>query len=314
MSTNPARPLIAIAGPTASGKSALAMQVCAAFGGEIVTADSRQVYRLMNIGTDKPSAADQAFIPHHMIDLVGPDESYTLALYQEQAYAVIDDILARGKLPVLAGGTPLYVNSVIEGWNIPRVEPDLSYRETLFREAEEAGLEVLHKRLQQLDPDAASSILPTNTRRIVRALEVIYRTGQAISAQQTKSPPPYSILPILLSCDRPALYERIDRRVDQYIERGLVDEVRNLNEMGYAFSLPSMSGIGYRQTGEYLEGKVTLDHAVQRIKWDTHAFVRHQANWFRRVHSGHILDVTTGEALDLIAGFLGVVQPANPIV
>ena len=294
------------------------MQVCEAFGGEIVTADSRQVYRYMDIGTDKPSKDDQARVPHHMIDLVDPNESYTLALYQEQAYSAIDDILARGKLPVLAGGTPLYVNAVIEGWTIPRVEPNLAYRDSLFLEAEEQGPEALHERLQQLDPAAAKAILPTNTRRIVRALEVIEQTGKPISTQQSKSPPPYVILPILLSCDRTILYERIDRRVDHYIERGLVDEVSHLHNMGYAFSLSSMSGIGYRQIGDYLEGKATLDAAVQRIKWDTHAFVRHQANWFRRVTDGHILDVTsqppTGEALSLVKEFLRVVPHANGIV
>jgi tRNA dimethylallyltransferase len=270
----------------------------------------------MDIGTDKPSSQEQVRVRHHMIDLVDPDESYTLALYQEQAYRSINDILDRGKLPVLAGGTPLYVNAVVEGWNIPRVEPNLSYREALFREAEEQGPEALHERLRALDPDAAIAILPTNTRRIVRALEVIDRTGQAISAQQTKAPPPYSILPILLSCDRALLYERIDRRVDSYIERGLVDEVRHLHDRGYDYTLPSMSGIGYRQIGEYLEGQATLEHAVQRIKWDTHAFVRHQANWFRRVSNGHVLDVSqespAPEALRLVEDFLSVVRPPKP--
>jgi tRNA dimethylallyltransferase len=312
------RPLIAIFGPTASGKSALAMQVCEMLAGEIVAADSRQVYRHMNIGTDKPSAGEQARVPHHMIDLVNPEESYTLALYQEQAYHAIDDILSRGKLPVLAGGTPLYVNAVIEGWNIPRVEPNHAYRDALFLEAEEQGPETLHDRLRDLDPDSAAAILPTNTRRIVRALEVINLTGQPISAQQTKTPPPYSILPILLSCDRTVLYERIDSRVDRYIKRGLVDEVSHLHDMGYAFTLPSMSGIGYRQIGEFLGGKVTLEHAVQRIKWDTHAFVRHQSNWFRRVTNGHVIDVThespAPEALHRIEAFLSVVQAPKPIV
>jgi tRNA dimethylallyltransferase len=313
-----ARPLVAILGPTASGKSALAMQVCERFGGEIVTADSRQVYRYMDIGTDKPSKQEQARVPHHLIDLVNPDESYTLALYQEQAYQAIDDILARGKLPVLAGGTPLYVNAVIEGWNIPKVEPDQAYRDALFQEADEQGPEVLHERLRALDPASAEGILPTNTRRIVRALEVINSTGQPISAQQTKTPPPYAIMPLLLSCDRTVRYERIDRRVDGYIDRGLVGEVRNLHDMGYDYTLPSMSGIGYRQIGEYLEGKVALDQAVQRIKWDTHAFVRHQANWFRRVNDGLVLDVTqelpVAEALRSVQAFVSVVPGSKRVV
>jgi tRNA dimethylallyltransferase len=294
------------------------MAVCEAFGGEIISADSRQVYRYMDIGTDKPSSGDQARIPHHMIDIVDPDQSFTLGLYQEQAYAVIDDVLARGKVPVLAGGTPLYVNAVLEGWTIPRVEPNVAYRDALFAEAEDIGSEALHARLHELDAAAAKAILPTNTRRIVRALEVIEQTGVPISAQQTKSPPPYRILPVLLTCERPILYERIDGRVDQYIARGLVDEVRKLNESGYGFDLPSMSGIGYRQIGEYLEGKATLEAAVQRVKWDTHAFVRHQANWFRRFKDGHRFDVThqppTREVLALVGEFLRVVPPTNGVV
>ena len=213
-------PLVAIFGPTASGKSALAIEVCEAFNGEIVTADSRQVYRYMDIGTDKPGQGRQAQVPHHMIDLVDPDESYTLAMYQQQAYETIDDVLQRGKLPVLAGGTPLYVNAVVEGWVIPRVEPDLALRAELEAEAGRIGSEQLHRRLQSFDPAAAAGILPTNTRRIIRALEVIEQTGYPMSKQQGKAAPPYKILQICLQCDRSVLYDRIDARVDGYIERG----------------------------------------------------------------------------------------------
>jgi tRNA dimethylallyltransferase len=290
-------PLIAITGPTASGKSALALQLGEELGAEIVTADSRQVYKLMDIGTAKPSAEEQARLPHHMIDLVYPDEPYTLALYQRQAYATIDEVLSRGKLPILAGGTPLYVNAVLEGWTIPEVEPDLGLRARLEAEAEAAGPEQLHRRLAELDPDAAAGILPSNTRRIVRALEVIERTGKPISAQQAKGPPPYRILTIVLDCERPELYRRIDQRVDRQIEQGLVEEVRGLHNMGYGFDLPSMSGIGYRQIGEYLTGRATLEQAVQRIKWDTHSFVRHQVNWFRRARTAAHIDATNSDPL-----------------
>ena len=311
-------PIIAIFGPTASGKSALAVSVCETFGGEIVSADSRQVYRSMDIGTDKPGPHVRARIRHHMIDIVDPDEPYTLALYQQGAYAAIDDILSRGRVPVLAGGTPLYVNAVIEGWTIPRVEPDPAFRDALARQAEEEGPAPLHARLRELDPQSAATILPTNARRIIRALEVIHVTGRPISAQQAKSPPPYHILPILLECERTSLYKRIDERVDSYIERGLVEEVRQLNAQGYAFDLPSMSGIGYRQIGDYLLGKATLDEAIQRIKWDTHAFVRHQSNWFRRVQNAKCLDVThespQDDALSVIHDFLAVALPPSPNV
>jgi tRNA dimethylallyltransferase len=308
--TNKLPHLIAIFGPTAAGKSALAISVSEELGGEIVSADSRQVYRYMDIGTDKPGTEEQARIPHHMIDLVDPDESFTLALYQEQAYVAIDDILSRGRLPVLVGGTPLYINSVIEGWNIPRVEPDLILRAALEAEALMNGPATLYSRLKEIDPQAARNILPTNSRRIIRALEVIKQTGQAISAQQTKQPPPYNILPIRLECERSVLYKRIDDRVDNYIARGLVEEVEALHSMGYSFDLPSMSGIGYRQIGDYLQGLATLADAIQRTKWDTHAFVRHQGNWFRRKGDAHTFDVTyfpaTEAALSLARNWLAV--------
>ena len=286
------------------------MAVCQEFEGEIVSADSRQVYRYMDIGTDKASRADRAIVPHHMIDLVDPDESYTLAMYQEQAYNVIDDILMRNRLPLLAGGTPLYVNAVIEGWTIPRVEPDPALRTALEAEASENGPRPLFERLQALDPAAAAKILPTNTRRIIRALEVIEQTGKPMSAQQSKQPPPYSILPICLDCERRVLYDRVDARVDSYIDRGLVQEVEALHARGYSFDLPSMSGIGYRQIGEYLRGRATLPDAVQRTKWDTHAFVSHQGNWFRRSTTAHRFDGTEKPATDavlrLIHTLLGV--------
>jgi tRNA dimethylallyltransferase len=286
------------------------MAVCEELGGEIVSADSRQVYRYMDIGTDKPGATERAHVPHHMIDLVNPDESYTLALYQQQAYQVIDDILSRGNLPVLAGGTPLYVNAVTEGWTIPHVEPDLGFRAELESEAEKHGTQQLYTRLAELDPQAAQTILPSNTRRIIRALEVIHETGRPMSHQQSKNPPAYLILPVRMECERSVLYKRIDDRVERYIERGLVDEVSALHERGYSFDLPSMSGIGYRQIGEYLRGRATLAEAIQRIKWDTHAFVRHQGNWFRRAKDAHTYYATsappTAAVMELIKDFLNV--------
>lgn len=198
---------------------------------------------------------------------------------------------------MLAGGTPLYVNAVLEGWTIPEVEPDMELRAKLEAEAEAHGPGQLHRRLEQLDPGAAAGILPSNTRSIVRALEVIERTGRPISAQQDKGPPPYRVLAIVLHCDRPELYRRIDLRVDRQIERGLVEEVAGLHARGYGFDLPSMSGIGYRQIGEYLMGRATLEQAVQRMKWDTHAFSRHQGNWFRRAKTAVQIDVTETDPL-----------------
>lgn len=292
--------LVSITGPTASGKSALAHRLCKELGGEIVTADSRQVYRLMDIGTEKPSRLEQEQVPHHLLDIVYPDEPYTLAIYQAAAYCTINGIVARHRLPVLVGGTPLYANAVLEGWTIPQVEPDLALRARLEAEACLIGSERLHSRLATLDPKAAESILPSNTRRIVRALEVIQQTGEPISAQQGKTPPPYRILSIVLGCERRELYRRIDTRVDEQIGRGLVEEVDRLHKMGYSFDLPSMSGIGYRQIGEYLQGTATLPEAVQRMKWDTHSFARHQGNWFRRAKTAHLVDVTAEDPFNLV--------------
>ena len=288
--------LIAIVGQTATGKSALAVRLAQSLDGEVVTADSRQVYRGMDIGTDKPSEQERGGVPHHMIDLVDPDVSYTLALYQARAYEVINDIISRGRLPILAGGTPLYLNAVLEGWTIPRVVPDMGLRARLEQEAARVGPAHLHERLRALDPDAAAGILPSNTRRIVRALEVIEVTGQSISAQQRKVPPPYKILTIGLTAPREQVYALIDARVDGQVERGLIGEVAGLNARGYTFDLPAMSGLGYRQIGAYLQGLATLPEAVQRIKWDTHAFARHQGNWFRRMTDTRWLDVTAIDA------------------
>lgn len=288
-------PLIAITGPTASGKSSLAMELCAAIGGEIVSADSCQVYKLMDIGTAKPSQEEQARIPHHLIDVVYPDEPYTLALYQEDAHRAINEVRARRSVPVLVGGTPLYVNAVVEGWTIPRIEPDTDLRARLEGEAAKDGPEHLHRRLSGLDPAAAAKILPTNTRRLVRALEVIERTGEPISAQQGKTPPPYRLLSFVLQCERQELYRRIDARVDEQISRGLVAEVEHLNSLGYSYELRAMSGIGYRQIGAYLQGLSTLEQAVQRTKWDTHNFARHQGNWFRRATEAATVNATQGD-------------------
>ncbi|MEO6457401.1 MAG: tRNA (adenosine(37)-N6)-dimethylallyltransferase MiaA [Chloroflexia bacterium] len=291
-------PLLAVVGQTAVGKSALALSLTEVFEGEIVTADSRQVYKYMDVGTDKPSIGDRQRVAHHLIDLVEPDVAFTLADYQALAYNVIAGVTGRGGLPILAGGTPLYANAVLEGWTIPQVEPDMELRAELEAEAEQTNPNLLHARLAELDPQAASTILPSNTRRIVRALEVITRTGKPISAQQGRTAPPYRILRLGLACDRTELYRRIDARVDLQIERGLVDEVRSLHDRGYAFDLRSMSGIGYRQIGAYLQGTATLEEAIQRIKWDTHSFARHQANWFQRAVDTVWLDATDNDRLE----------------
>lgn len=276
-------PLLAIVGPTAVGKTALSLHLARVFNGEIVSADSRQVYRWMDIGTAKPTPAERAAVPHHLIDVVDPDEEFSLALYQDMATAAIADIAARGKSPLLVGGTGQYLAAVLQGWQLPRVAPRPDIRAALERQAAELGAEALYERLKAVDPVAAARILPGNVRRIIRALEVYEATGKPISEQRSVQPPPYRTTTIWLTLPAPVLYARIDARVDAMMAAGLLDEVRGLLERGYHWDLPSMSGLGYREFRPYFEGRATLDEAVARLKYDTHAFARRQPAWFRRL-------------------------------
>jgi len=273
--------LVVIVGPTAVGKTRLALRLAGQLGAEIVSADSRQVYRGMDIGTDKPTAEERQRVPHHLVDIVDPDEEFTLARYQDMAYAAVEDVLARGRLPLLVGGTGLYIKAVAEGWSIPRVRPNEALRTELYREAKVEGGVALHARLRQVDPVAAEKIDPRNVRRVIRALEVYLETGRPISELQRRRPSPYRVLQIGLTMERAALYRRIDQRVDRMIGRGLVEEVRGLVEQGCGYELPAMSGLGYRQVGCYLRGEINLEEAIRLIKRDTRRFVRQQYNWFR---------------------------------
>jgi tRNA dimethylallyltransferase len=299
--------MLVIVGPTAVGKTALAVRLAEAVGGEVVSADSRQVYRGMDVGTAKATPQERARVAHHLLDIVDPDEALSLAQFQALAYAAIDDILARGRVPFLVGGTGQYVMAVVEGWQVPRVPPDESLREELYRQAEEAGPEALHSRLGELDSIAARRIDPRNVRRVIRALEVCLTTGRPISEQQEKSPR-YQPLMIGLTLPRPQLYRRIDERVGRMIEAGLEDEVRRLIAAGYGFDLPAMSGVGYGQFAPYLAGEAGLADVIRDIKQATRRFVRHQDNWFRRddprIHWLAAHPDPYPSALDLVRRFL----------
>ena len=281
-------PLIVLVGPTAVGKTELSLQLAERIDGEIVSADSRLLYRGMGIGTAKPTPAESARVPHHLIDVANPDEVWSVARYQDAAYAAIDDIHRRGKVPLLVGGTGQYVWAVVEGWQVPRVPPRPGLREALERWGEALGPEALHARLARLDPEAAARILPSNLRRTVRALEVIFSTGRRFSEQQGKTPPPYRILILGLTRPRPELHTRIDARIEAMLAAGWLDEVRRRLEAGYSPDLPAMSGIGYAELTTYLQGKIPLEEAVRRIQKRTRRFVRRQANWFKaddaRIH------------------------------
>lgn len=289
--------LLAIVGPTASGKTRLAITLAEALGGEIVGADSRQIYREMDIATAKPTPAERAQAPHHLIDFLRPDERYTLALYQHDAMATINAIIARGRVPLLVGGTGLYIRAITDGLVIPEVPPQPELRAQWETYAAEHGSEALYQILLERDPAAVQFIAATNVRRIVRALEVQEVTGTPFSHLQQKRPIPFALHIIGLNTDRALLYERADRRVDEMVTLGLVQEVERLVESGYNWSLPSMSGLGYRQIGQYLRGEMSLADAVQRLKFDTHDFIRRQLVWFRpdqRIHWYDCLDAQLG--------------------
>ncbi|NTV63030.1 MAG: tRNA (adenosine(37)-N6)-dimethylallyltransferase MiaA [Oscillochloris sp.] len=275
--------LTAIVGATAVGKTAMAVDLAQRIGGEIISADSRQIYRQMNIGTAKPSAADLAAVPHHLVDICDPDAEFSLATYQDLALSAIADVLARGCTPLLVGGTGQYLAALLEGWQIPRVPPQPALRADLERQAEARGPESLHAWLSSVDPAAATQIASTNLRRVIRALEVYLVSGEPISAQQTSQPPPYRIRTIWLQREREDLYRRADARVEAMITAGLADEVAALRARGYGWDLPAMSSLGYIQLRPYLEGGAGLAECVERLKFDTHSFIRRQGAWFRRL-------------------------------
>ena len=280
--------MIAIVGPTAVGKSELALHLAQYFPLEIISADSRQVYRYMDIGTNKPTWAERASVPHHVIDVVEPDEDFSLAMYHQLAIEALKAIQQKGKLPVLVGGSGLYVWSLVEGWKIPQVPPDQELRRRLEARAEQEGSQSLYQELQDIDPSAAAKISPRNIRRVIRALEIYHATGQFLSQLQRKESPGFPILLIGLTQERSGLYRKIDWRVDKMLQRGLVEEVEQLLKKGYSSSLPSMSGIGYKQIGQFLRGEMTLPQSIDKIKYETHRLARHQYAWFRlsdsRIH------------------------------
>ncbi len=274
--------LVAIVGPTGIGKSRLALNLAGLFSGEIVSADSRQVYRYMDIGTAKPSPQELSTVPHHLINIVDPDDDFSLALYLKMATQVIDDIFQRDRLPFLVGGTGLYARAVLEGWQVPEVTPDSEFRYNAEKRAAERSIDDIYEELVAADPEAAAKIDRRNVRRVIRALEVHAGTGKAFSRLGRKQAPDFIPFIIGLTADRTELYRMVDRRVDEMIEHGFVREVEKLQEMGYDLDLPSMSGIGYRQIGQVLKDELPLEEARLKIKTETHRFIRHQYAWFRR--------------------------------
>lgn len=304
------RRLVSVAGPTASGKTELALRLANRFDGEIVGADSRQLYRGLDVGTAKPTPAQRALVPHHLVDVADPAEALGLARYLELAHAALDDIWRRGRIPFLVGGTGQYIWALLEGWTVPRVPPDEVLRSALTARAEREGAGALHAELARVDPLAAAKIHPSNVRRVVRALEVIRRTGRPISACQQKRPLPCDRLVLALRVDRDTLYRRIDERVERMVAGGLVEEVRRLLARGYGRGLPAMCGIGYEEICGYLDGELSLEEAGRRIKTETHRLARHQTTWFppedRRLTWVDADEAGWQRAEELVASFLAV--------
>ena len=300
--------LIAIVGPTGIGKSSMAVHLARLFNGEIVNADSRQVYRHMDIGTAKPGPEELSLVPHHLIGIINPNEDFSLAQYQELANQTIKEIQMRKRLPFLVGGSGQYIWALLEGWNIPQIPPDPEFRNNLEAIAANGDADALYKRLLEVDPVAAQKIDHRNVRRVIRALEVHKQSSIPFSTLKSKGQTFFNTLIIGITIDRAELYRRIDQRVDDMIKRGLIAEVENLVRMGYHSDLPAMSSIGYRQIGRFLKGETTLTSVIQQIKFETHRFVRHQYAWFqlkdKRIHWFDMQNQPVSQIEEIIADFI----------
>jgi tRNA dimethylallyltransferase len=302
-------PLVVILGPTAVGKTDIAIELALRFKGEIVSADSRLFYRGMNIGTAKPSTEERRGVPHHLVDIADPDETWSLGVFQKEAHRVIQDIFIRKRLPFLVGGTGQFMRAIIEGWSPPAIEADLRLRQALTQWAQEIGPLTLHAKLALIDAQAASSIDAANVRRTIRALEVIFSTGKRFSVQRQRGSILYNPLLLGLTIPRHELYQRIDARIDGMLASGFIEEVQGLLDEGYSPSLPTFSAIGYSEIIAYLDGRISLDEAIRLMKRRTRIFARRQANWFKkddpRIHWFQVGDPAVGAMSQVIADWLG---------
>lgn len=297
-------PVIVIVGPTASGKTGLSIELAKLINGSIVSADSMQIYRYMNIGTAKPDKSEMSGIRHYMIDVVNPDENFSVAKYRELALDSIKNILSEDKHPIIAGGTGLYINSLLYNISFSEMICDIELREALKAEALEYGNRYLHEKLQVIDPQAAARIHENDIKRIIRAIEVYTHTHRTMSEHESQSrlePPPYQYLVFGLNWDRDKLYERIEMRVDRMMENGLTDEVKKLIEMGYDRGSSAMQGIGYKELLSCLRGEYSLEETIYILKRDTRHYAKRQMTWFRRIKEINWIDIDENTDLKEIA-------------
>ena len=273
--------VVLIVGPTGAGKTDLAIRLAKRIDGEIISADSRYLYRGMDLGTAKPGIEEMNTVPHHLVNVANPDETWSLANFIDSTMALIAEIHSRDRNVIVVGGSGQYFRALTEGWQIPELVPNPQLRQSLETWSTEIGGIALHDRLSLLDPEAASMIDPSNVRRTIRALEVILSTGRRFSELRTKTSPAYAYHVIGLSLPREVLYPRLDQRIEEMFERGLVEEVRALLDSGYPPILPSMSAIGYQEVNRYLSGEISIEAAKMLMKKRTRNLVRRQANWFK---------------------------------
>ncbi|QOS99819.1 tRNA (adenosine(37)-N6)-dimethylallyltransferase MiaA [Brevibacterium sp. JNUCC-42] len=293
--------LLVIVGPTAVGKTALSLQLAQQFNGEIISGDSMQVYRGMDIGTAKASDEERAIVPHHLIDIMNPDEEYSVAIFQQQAQRLITQINQRNHLPIIVGGTGLYIQSVTHAYQFSEADQDAEMRDRLQKYADVEGVEALHRRLREHDPITADRLHPNDVRRVIRAIEIYELTGKRMSDFQNQAAySPYNLKIIGLTMDRAKLYERVNQRVDVMIEVGLVEEVRILLDQGYSADLVAMQGLGYKELIPYLYGEITLDKAISDIKQRTRHFAKRQLTWFRRMPQLEWYDMTNPDSYEQV--------------
>lgn len=309
------KPLIVIAGPTACGKTDLSIELAQKIGGEIISGDSMQIYKYMDIGTAKPAYEEMCGIPHFLIDEIYPDEEYNVMIFQKKAKEYMNDIYERGHIPIIVGGTGFYINALVYDNDFTE-ESGEGIREELYEIAEKEGPEKLHKMLAEVDPEYASEIHFNNVKRIARALEYYRLTGEKMSdhnreAKQKESP--YNLAFFVLNMDRQKLYDRIDLRVDIMMKNGLEAEVRNLINMGYSPDLVSMQGLGYKEFIPYFNGEITLEKAVDDIKKYTRHFAKRQLTWFRRQTEGTWIDMTSGDKQKALETMINELKDKNII-
>lgn len=302
-------PLIVLAGPTAVGKTELSLKLAQRLNAEIVSADSMQVYKRMDIGTAKPSREERELVPHHLIDLVEPDQDFSVAAYKKCFEQTVTSIYTRGKLPLLTGGTGLYIRACTQAYDLEPGEPLPALRQELQEQAAQYGPNYIHQRLAEVDPEAAAKIHPNDRHRVIRALEVFVNTGAPISQLQQKRSASfkYKVIYLFIDRNRDELYHRIELRVDRMINEGLVEEVRSLLESGFSPQLKSMQSLGYKQISSYLQQTVSLEDAVAAIKQETRRYAKRQLTWFRKEPVDNILNIS-GNSQEFFGDILNYIE------